>query len=72
MILFSRLKSLLCRAFRGLRIWRAVLTLLFFLWWDGRAFSYLGGLTQERREARQQVRARWLTQELLSLASAFI
>ena len=62
MILFSRLKALLRRAFRGLRIWRAVLTLLLFLWWDARAFSYPGGSTPERRAARQQLRARWLTQ----------
>ena len=67
MILFSRLKALLRRGFRGLRIWRSVLTLLFFLWWDDRAFSYPGGPTPERQEARQQLRARWLTQELLCL-----
>ena len=72
MILISRLKALLRRAFRGLRIWRAVLTLLLFLWWDARAFSYPGGPTPERRAARQQLRARWLTQELLHLGSAFI
>ena len=60
------------RMLRGLRIWRAVLTLLLFLWWDSQTWTYRGGPTPERRAARQQVRARWLTAELLQLGSAFI
>ena len=60
------------RMLRGLRIWRAVLTLLLFLWWDSQAWTYRGGHTPERRAARQQRRARWLTAELLQLGSAFI
>lgn len=67
-----RLRSPLRRALRGLRIWRSVLTLIVFLWWDGRAWTYRGGCTPERRMARQQQRARWLTAELLGLGSAFI
>ena len=57
---------------RALRIWRAVLTLLALLWWDGQAWTYRGGMTAERRAQRQRHRARWLTEELLCLGSAFI
>ena len=60
------------RMLRGLRIWRAVLTLLLFLWWDSQSWTYRGGPTPEGRAARQQRRARWLTAELLQLGSAFI
>ena len=72
MILLSRLQGVLRKTFRGLRIWRVVLTLLVLLWWDAKAFSYPGGPTKARREARQKLRAHWLTQELLQLGSAFI
>ena len=68
----QRLRSPLRRALRGLRIWRSVLTLMVLLWWDGCAWTYRGGCTEERRAARQQRRARWLTAELLELGSAFI
>ncbi len=57
---------------RSLRIWWAVLQLLSGLWWDARAWTYPGGVSVERRAARQQARARWLTAELLGLGSAFI
>ncbi len=57
---------------RSLRIWWTVLRLLGGLWWDGKDWTYPGGPTEQRREARQQRRARWLTQELLGLGSAFI
>ena len=60
------------RLLRGLRIWRAVLTLLAMLWWDSQSWTYRGGITADRRAARQQRRARWLTAELLQLGSAFI
>ena len=33
------------RAIRALVIWRAVLTLLVLLWWDGQAWTYRGGAT---------------------------
>ena len=59
-------------ATRVLRIWAAVVQLLFGLWLDARDWSYPGGATAERRAARQRRRARWLTAELLSLGSAFI
>ncbi len=60
------------RGLRALRIWRAVLTLIIFVWWDARQWTYPGGWTSERRQARQTIRARWLTTELLQLGSAFI
>jgi len=59
-------------ATRVLRIWAAVVQLLFGLWLDARDWSYPGGATAERRAARQRRRARWLTAELLTLGSAFI
>jgi predicted unusual protein kinase regulating ubiquinone biosynthesis (AarF/ABC1/UbiB family) len=59
-------------ATRVLRIWAAVVQLLFGLWFDARYWSYPGGATAERRATRQRRRARWLTAELLSLGSAFI
>ena len=60
------------RAIRALVIWRAVLTLLVLLWWDGQAWTYRGGATRERRAARQQQRAQWRTRQLLDMGSAFI
>ena len=60
------------RAIRALVIWRAVLTLLVLLWWDGQSWTYRGGATRERRGGRQQQRAQWLTRQLLQLGSAFI
>ena len=59
-------------ASRVLRIWSAVLQLLLWLWLDARSWSYPGGASEERRAARQRLRARWLTAELLTLGSAFI
>ena len=68
----ERLMQALRALGRSLRIWRTVLQLLLLLWWDGSAWTYRGGLSPERREARQRRRARWLTVELLQLGSAFI
>ena len=60
------------RAIRALVIWRAVLTLLVLLWWDGQAWTYRGGASRESRVERQHQRAQWLTRQLLELGSAFI
>ncbi len=60
------------RGSRGLQIWRVVLTLICLLWWDGRRWTYPGGFSPERGEARQRRRARWLTAEFLQLGAAFI
>ena len=64
--------SCLQRGIRALVIWRAVLTLLLLLWWDGQPWTYRGGATQERRAERQQQRAQWLTRQLLELGSASV
>jgi len=57
---------------RSLRIWRAVLVLAGRLWWDARDWTYAGGVSPERREARQDHLAAWFVRELLDLGSAFI
>ena len=57
---------------RPLRIWWLALALLLGLWWDGQAWSYVGGVTPERQRSSQRRRARWLTQAFLGLGSAFI
>lgn len=41
----KRLRSSLRGAFRALRIWRSVLTLIAYLWWDAREWTYSGGCT---------------------------
>ncbi len=69
---FRRTSSLLIRAFRALIIWRAVITLFFFIWLDSHRWSYPGVFNAERKSKRQQARARWLKAELLHLGSAFI
>jgi predicted unusual protein kinase regulating ubiquinone biosynthesis (AarF/ABC1/UbiB family) len=55
-----------------LRIWWLVLRLLSSLWWNGRRWSYPGGITPERLARRQRRLARWLTGQFLLLGSAFI
>ncbi|WP_320666470.1 AarF/ABC1/UbiB kinase family protein [Prochlorococcus sp. MIT 1307] len=69
---FWKFLDCLRRGFRALRIWKAVVSLLFFIWWDRRAWSYPLGRSFEKKQARQQIRARWLTKELVHLGSAFI
>jgi predicted unusual protein kinase regulating ubiquinone biosynthesis (AarF/ABC1/UbiB family) len=57
---------------RPLRIWMLVLRLLTSLWWNGRRWTYPGGVTPERQAERQRQLARWLTGQFLVLGSAFI
>jgi len=57
---------------RALRIWKTLLILLFFLWFDSRKWTYLKGYNVKNREIRQNLRAKWLTKELVYLGSAFI
>jgi predicted unusual protein kinase regulating ubiquinone biosynthesis (AarF/ABC1/UbiB family) len=57
---------------RPLRIWRLALVLVVRLWWDGRPWTYPGGISPERRSLRSRRLARWLTQQFLGLGSAFI
>ena len=71
-MLLARRLAALPRMMRALKIWRTVLTLLALLWWDGQRWTYRGGTSPEQRAARQKRRARWLTEELIRLGSAFI
>ena len=57
---------------RAFRIWKTLLILFFFLWFDSIKWTYLKGYDAKRREIRQILRAKWLTKELVSLGSAFI
>lgn len=57
---------------RSLQVWWVVVAMVVGLWWDGVAWSYPGGVTEERRAQRQRRRARWLTARLLELGAAFI
>ena len=66
------IKGPLRRVLRAIRIWKAVLSLLFLLWWDSQSWSYPGGCTKKKKQQRQQVRAHWLTAKLVELGSAFI
>ena len=60
------------KAIRALQIWKVVFKLIFFLWWDSRKWTYLGGYSQKQQDLRHQLRARWITKKLLKLGSAFI
>ena len=60
------------KVFRSIQIWLVVIQLLIFLWWDSRSWTYLRGYTKQNKSYRQRRRAKWLTNELLSLGSAFI
>ena len=57
---------------RAFRIWITLLSLIFFLWFDARKWTYLKGYNLKRKEQRQVLRAKWLTKELVYLGSAFI
>jgi predicted unusual protein kinase regulating ubiquinone biosynthesis (AarF/ABC1/UbiB family) len=57
---------------RPLTIWWLALRLALALWWDGQGWTYLGGVTPERRSRRSRLLAAWLTQRFLDLGSAFI
>ena len=72
MILPSAIIKFLGQYYRAIRIWRSVITLLFFLWLDSQKWTYAGGFSQQKETIRQQDRAKWLTKELLKLGSAFI
>jgi len=55
-----------------LRIWKTLLILLFFLWFDSRKWTYIKGYNVKHREIRNNSRAKWITKELINLGSAFI
>ena len=58
--------------FRAFCIWKIFISLLFLLWWDGRKWTYLLGQSNERKQYRQRIRAKWLTNKLVNLGAAFI
>jgi predicted unusual protein kinase regulating ubiquinone biosynthesis (AarF/ABC1/UbiB family) len=66
----SRQRTLLF--WRPMRIWWLALVLVVRLWWDGRSWTYPGGMSAEGRSVRSRRLARWLTQQFLGLGSAFI
>lgn len=57
---------------RRLDIWLFVLTLLFKLWRNNEHWTYWGGYTPEKRQARQRLQARWIRESLLELGPTFI
>jgi len=57
---------------RAIRIWMILLSLLFYLWFDSKKWTYIKGFTAIKREKRNILRAKWLTKELVNLGSAFI
>jgi len=57
---------------RFVDIWMFVLTLLFGLWLDNKAWSYPGGVTEARRIARRKKQAIWIRNTLLDLGPTFI
>jgi predicted unusual protein kinase regulating ubiquinone biosynthesis (AarF/ABC1/UbiB family) len=57
---------------RRIDIWKFVLSLIFRLWRNNRAWSYVGGYTPEKRTSRQQIQAAWIRESLLELGPTFI
>jgi predicted unusual protein kinase regulating ubiquinone biosynthesis (AarF/ABC1/UbiB family) len=57
---------------RFVDIWMFVLTLLFGLWLDQKAWSYPGGVTEAKRIARRKKQAIWIRNTLLDLGPTFI
>jgi len=56
---------------RSLLIWKTLLLLLIFLWIDS-TFLKLLSINRKKKESIQQKRAKWFTNELIQLGSAFI
>jgi len=57
---------------RRFDIWLFVLTLWFKLWLEGQKWSYLGGYSEQKKNARRQQRAVWIRESLLELGPTFI
>jgi predicted unusual protein kinase regulating ubiquinone biosynthesis (AarF/ABC1/UbiB family) len=60
------------RARRRIDIWRFVLSLLFKLWRNSKKWSYSGGYTEAKLEARRRIQAAWIRENLLELGPTFI
>ncbi|PSP17914.1 MAG: hypothetical protein BRC58_05055 [Cyanobacteria bacterium QS_8_64_29] len=57
---------------RRLDIWHFAARLLLRLWLDGQRWSYLGGYSEAKRQARRQALAVWIRDSLLALGPTFI
>jgi predicted unusual protein kinase regulating ubiquinone biosynthesis (AarF/ABC1/UbiB family) len=57
---------------RFVDIWSFVLTLLSGLWYDGKTWSYRGGVTEDKKAFRRQRQAAWVRQTFLELGPTFI
>ncbi len=64
--------SIIKKSLRALRIWKTVISLIIFLWWDSSKWNYINGFKEINKLRRQKQRANWLTKELIKLGSAFI
>lgn len=57
---------------RFVEIWAFVLTLMASLWWDGKAWTYPGGMTEAKKQARRRRQAIWIRETFLELGPTFI
>ena len=57
---------------RFIDIWAFVLTWLAWLWLDSKDWSYQGGVTEEKKNARRRIQAAWVRETLLDLGPTFI
>lgn len=57
---------------RFLDIWSFVLKLLASRWWNGKAWSYQGGVTEAKKAQRRRSQAIWIRETLLDLGPTFI
>lgn len=57
---------------RGIEIWGFVLTLIAGIWYDGKNWSYPGGVTEAKKAARRRRQAIWIRETILELGPTFI
>jgi predicted unusual protein kinase regulating ubiquinone biosynthesis (AarF/ABC1/UbiB family) len=57
---------------RFVDIWSFVLTLMYKLWRYNKAWSYAGGMTEEKQSARRKAQAIWIRNTFLELGPTFI
>ncbi|MEA5552769.1 AarF/ABC1/UbiB kinase family protein [Anabaena cylindrica UHCC 0172] len=57
---------------RFVDIWSFVLTLMYKLWRYNKAWSYPGGITEEKQSARRKAQAIWIRNTFLELGPTFI
>ncbi len=57
---------------RFIDIWTFVLTWLTWLWIDSKKWSYGGGFTEEKKNARRRAQAIWVRETFLDLGPTFI